>query len=173
MNTTFDHALRGLIAGDFSRLAPLFRSPHDGSPSLIIKWFDEGLFVNEPIGQAEALTCASFNGCTDVVEYLLARGADPNGGNKTGLNALHWAANRGQLSTVEILIRHQASLESVNSYGGTVLGCAVWSAVYEPKRDHLEIIEALLRAGADISAARYLSGDERVDDILRRYGAVE
>jgi hypothetical protein len=35
----------------------------------------------------------------------------------------------------------------------------------------VEIIVALLKAGADVSAAEYPSGDDRVDEVLERYGA--
>jgi hypothetical protein len=118
----FKEAVRGLVAGDFSRLAPLFETSPDGSPCPIIKWFDGGLFADEPEALAEAFTCACFNGCTEVVEYLLAKGVDPSGGINTELYAFHWAANRGQLGTVEILIRSKAPLEVLNAYGGTVLG---------------------------------------------------
>ena len=170
---SFQEATRGLMAGDFSRLAPLFETSSDGSPCPIIKWFDDGLFVNEPKALAEAFTCACFNGCTQVVEYFLAKGVDPSGGINSGLNAFHWAANRGQLRTVEILIRNKSPLEVLNAYGGTVLGCTVWSAVHEPKPDHLSIIQALIDAGANVGAAEYPSGDPRVDEVLRRYGAAK
>ena len=168
---SFQDAVRGLMAGDFSRLAPLFDSSADGAPCPVIKWYEGGLFASEPKALAEAFTCACFNGCTQVVEYLLARGADPSGGINTGLNAFHWAANRGQLKTVEILIQNKSPLETLNMYGGTVLGCTVWSAVHEPGPDRIRIIEALLNAGANVSAADYPSGDERVDEVLRRHGA--
>ncbi len=168
----FPEAVRGFMAGDFSRLAPLFETPSEASACPVIRWFDDGLFGTEPQALAEAFTCASFNGCTDVVEYLLEKGVDPSGGINTGLNAFHWAANRGQLKTVEILIRNGSPLETLNGYGGTVLGCTVWSAVHEPRPDHCAIIEALLKAGANVGAARYPSGDERIDEVLRRCGAV-
>ena len=170
-NMPFLEAVRGLLAGDFSRLAPLFETPAGGSPCPIIKWFEDGLFANETKALDEAFTCACFNGCTNVIESFLAKGLNPNGGDNMGLNAFHWAANRGQFKAVEILILHKASLETLNSYGGTVLGCAVWSAIHEPKPDHLRIIEALLNAGANINGAEYPSGNERVDELLRRYGA--
>jgi hypothetical protein len=168
---SFEEAVKGLIAGDFSRLAPLFETPPNGSPAPVIKWFNAGLFANQPKAMEEAFTCACFNGCTEVVEYLLARGVDPAGGINTGLNAFHWPANRGQLKTVEILIQNKSPLETLNAYGGTVLGCTVWSAVHEPKPDPLRIIEALLKADARVEAAEYPSGDERVDETLKRHGA--
>jgi hypothetical protein len=87
------------------------------------------------------------------------------------LNAFHWAANRGQVGTVKLLIRHGAPLEVRNSYGGTVLGCAVWSAVHEAKPQHPSIVEALLKAGANVREAEYPSGDAHIDELLRRHGA--
>ena len=157
--------------GDFSRLAQWFETPEDGSVCPIIRWYEAGLFAKEPKALAEAFTCACFNGFTKVVEYFLAKGLDPNGGINTGLNAFHWAANREQLEVVEILIRHRASLEEKSAYGGTVLGSAVWAAVHETKPKHLQIIETLLKAGAKVPEAEYPSGDDRVDELLERFGA--
>ncbi len=87
----FQEAVRGFLAGDFSRLAPLFEIPSDSSPCPIIKWFEGGLFANETKAIEEAFTCACFNGCTDVIEYFLGRGLHADGGANTGLNAFHWA----------------------------------------------------------------------------------
>jgi hypothetical protein len=167
----FGDAVRGLMAGDFSRLKPLFEARPDGSPCPMLNWYEDGLFADEPKAMEEAFTCACFNGCTEVVEYLLARGANPLGGANTGLNAFHWAANRGQLDVVNILVRNKAPLEARNAYGGTVLGCTVWSAINEPKPRHVEIIRVLLAAGAQISEAEYPTGDERVDEVLKAHGA--
>jgi ankyrin repeat protein len=166
----FSEALTGLMNGDFTRLAPLFASAND-SPSQIIRWLEAGLFRAQPEALGEALTCACFNGCVEVAGRLLASGLDPSGGAATGLNAFHWAANRGQLEVVRLLLRHGASLEVRNSYQGTVLGCAVWSAVHEPRPGHLAIIEALLEAGAIVREAAYPSGDAQIDALLRRLGA--
>ena len=52
---------------------------------------------------------------------------------------------------------------------GTVLGGTVWAAVHETKPDHLQIMEALLEAGASVEEAEYPSGDACVDEILRRH----
>jgi hypothetical protein len=163
----FHEAVRGLLAGDFSRLAPLF----DGAPCPIIQWHEAGLFAGEPQALDEAFTNACFLGRTEVAEYFLAHGVDPSGGIATGLNAFHWTANRGHLAVVRLLLRHKAPLETRNSYGGTVLGGTVWAAVHETRPEHPLIIEALLRAGAEVREAEYPSGDARVDKILRRYRA--
>ena len=39
--------------------------------------------------------------------------------------------------------------------GGTVLGTGVWAAIHEAKPDHLQIIEELLDAGADVNEAGF------------------
>jgi hypothetical protein len=167
----FREAVQGLRAGDFSRLAPLFDSTADGPLCPIIRWYEAGRFAREPQALDEAFSCACFLGRTEVAQYLLARGINLVGGAATGLNAFHWAANRGQFEVVKLLIRHHAPLETRNSYGGTVLGGAVWAAIHEPKADHPRIIEALIDAGAQIKEAEYPTGDGGVDEILRRHGA--
>ena len=168
---TFQEAVPGLVAGDFTRLAPLFAMPAEGGLCQALRWIDEGRFAGEPAALAEAFSCACFNGCTAAVQEFLARGVNPSGGQLTGLNAFHWAANRGQLPVVELLLEAGAPLETRNSYGGTVLGCTVWSAVHEPKPAHLAIITALLAAGAKVAAAAFPSGDARVDALLARHAA--
>lgn len=167
----FRDALAGLQRGDFSRLSPRFESS-DGARSAIVQWYEEGRFNDHPLEAAEALTCACFLGKTDVAEFLLAQGLAPSGGIGTGLNALHWAANRGQLAAVGLLLRHNAQLETRNAYDGTVLGGTVWAAIHETKPDHLAVIEAILNAGANVNEAGFPSGDARVDALLRRFGAL-
>ncbi len=167
---SFAAAVEGLMNGDFSRLAPLFTTTTDGSPSPMVRWHKAGLFQWYPEALREAFTCACFNGCEDVAEHFLACGVDPAGGAATGLNAFHWAANRGQLETVRLLLRRRGPLEVRNRFGGTVLGCAVWSAVHEPKPSHPAIVEALLEGGAAVGEAQYPSGDARIDEILQRFG---
>jgi hypothetical protein len=169
----FRDAVQGLRRGDFSRLEPLFdcQPSLDGRPCRIVEWYGKGYFDDEPAALAEALSCACFLGRANVADFLLARGVDPAAGAGTGLSGFHWAANRGHLDTVELLIERNAPLETKGMYGGTVLGTAVWSAVNEPRVNHLAIIEALIRAGARLDAAGYPTGHERVDEVLRRSGA--
>ena len=169
-NVTFDDALAGLRRGDFSRLDPLFQS-ESGSPSKIVEWVDQGYFHGHDQELAEALTCACFNGRTEVAEYLLNRGIASSGGAGTGLNSIHWAANRGQLEAVRLLIRHKAPLESRSMYDGTALGTAVWAAINEPRADHLAIIGELLAAGARVQDAGYRTERDDIDALLTRYGA--
>ena len=168
-DATFTDALEGLHRGDFSRLERLFdeRSGRSGK-SRVVEWHEEGRFRDQPKALAEALTCASFLGRTSVAEYLLSQGVNPSGGSGTGLDALHWAANRGQLEAVRLLIP-KAPLETRSMYGGTALGTAIWSAINEPRRDHLQIIDELLNAGAHLEDADYPTGRKDIDAILQRH----
>ncbi len=136
----FVDAVEGLRRGDFTRLDPLFES------GKILTWCEAGLFDRETL--AEALTCACFNGRVAVAEYLLSRGVDPSGGNGTGLNAIHWAANRGQLGAVRLLLKHGVPLGTRNMYGGTVLEATEWAAENEARPEHAEILRELRAAGA-------------------------
>ena len=169
-SAVFDDALKGLRNGDFSRLDPLFHS-ESGAPSQIINWVEEGRFLGHDQALSEALTCACFNGRVEVAEYLLRRGIAPSGGRATGLDALHWAVNRGQLEAVRLLIQHKVPLESRSMYGATALGTAVWSALQEPRANHLVIIEELLAAGALAQDAGYPTEKAGIDALLRSYGA--
>ena len=170
-STRFEDALVGLQSGDFSRLEPIFVARPAGASPAIVRWCAEGRLDDHPQELAEALTCACFLGALETAQFLLTRGLAPAGGRATGLNAFHWAANRGQLGAVQLLLRAGAPLEERNAYGGTVLGGAVWAAVHEPKPDHLPVVEALLRAGADAQEAEYPTGLVDLDALLAQFGA--
>lgn len=165
---SFEQAISGLDAGDFTRLDPLFEG---GLEAQVVAWHRQGLFDSNQRALDQALACAAFNGRTEVAGYLLDAGADPAAENGTGMSAFHWAANRGQLETVHLFLVRGAPLEILNCYGGTVLDCTVWSAVNETKPLHPQVIEALLKAGADVHAADFPSGSDEIDGILRRFGA--
>lgn len=167
----FQDAVKGLLAGDFSRLEPLFKteSNKDAYQCKIIEWYEQELFLNEPKALAEALTCACFLGRVEVAGYLLNQGIEITAGDGTGMNAFHWAANRGHLNVVKFLIKQNAPLEIKNMYGGTVLGSALHAVLFETKPTHLEIIEELIKAGAKIEETYYPTGDNQVDEILQRY----
>ena len=170
----FRDALRVLQSGSFDASAPLFGTGTDLAVDRprIIEWYDRGLFSDQPQALAEALSCACFLGRTSVAEYLLDHGVEPTAGDGTGMDAFHWAVNRGKLETVRLLIRRKAPLEVRNMHGTTVLGTAVWSIINEPWwPDQLRIIEELLDAGARVEEAGYPTGQEQVDAVLRHHGA--
>jgi hypothetical protein len=86
-----------------------------------------------------------------VIEYLLPLGFDLTAQDTHGQTALHHAVIGAQLETVKLLLRHGAPLEARNSYGGTVLGQAIWSAYNSSSpATYLPIIEELLAACAKV-----------------------
>jgi len=120
----------------------------------------------------EALILACLYGQTSVAEFLLEKGIDPAAGANVGQTALHYAAHGGHLDTVRVLLERKAPLEALNVYGGTVLGQATWSVMNgDTGVDYVPIIEMLLDAGAEVEAADYPTGNERVDEALQRHGA--
>lgn len=67
-------------------------------------------------------------GRTEVVRYLLKRGADLSAADKNGQTALHWAIIGGKVEIVRILLERKAPIKARNVFGGTALGQAQWSA---------------------------------------------
>lgn len=110
-------------------------------------------------------------GRKDVVEFLLDKGVDLRAGENIGETALHLAAHRGQLEMIKLLLDRGAPLEAKNVYGGTVLGQATWSVMNgDPSIDFVPVIEELLAAGAKIEEADYPTGNQRVDEVIEKYG---
>lgn len=135
---------KALDNGDFTWLGELLTAQDASIISLLEANGEPKEYMDE------AFTWACFEGRTSDAKTLLDKGVDPAAGIKTGLAGFHWAANRGNLDTVKMLIERGAPLEQVNMYGGTVLGQTLWSAINEHKDIHLEIIEALIDAGAAV-----------------------
>lgn len=176
----FNTAGKLLDEGSFSSIEKLLGAPGNFDRQMI-EWHERGCFDQIPETLAEALTCACFLGRTEVARHLLDKGVDPKTGDKTGLTALHWAANRGHLDAVNLLIEHGAPLETRNMYDGTVLGQTLWSAANEPRDGQADCVERLIGAGAviepgtiewwneqDIASAEI---KDRVADALRRGAA--
>ena len=86
---------------------------------------------------------ASMRGDRDVLRALLEQGADVSAPQGDGMTALHWAAERGDARTAEMLV-----------YAGANVGAVTRIGQYTPL--HLAshagsapVVEALLQAGAD------------------------
>lgn len=161
----FRDAVHALDAGNYSSLEEMLDQHGASLIDLLVA-------AGEPkVPMEQAFTWACMLGRTGDAEFLLNKGVDRLAGDNTGLNGFHYAVSGGRLEIVQMLIARKVPLEVRNMYGGTVLGQAVWSAINEPKVNHVAIIEALLDAGANIGAADYPTGNERVDEVLRRHGA--
>jgi ankyrin repeat protein len=96
-----------------------------------------------------ALTWAAAFGRDEAVELLLRKGVDASGQDDDA-SALHFAAAHGRLKLVHLLLGHGASLETLNSYGGTVLDGTLWYAFNGPIPgvDYAAVVRDLIAAGA-------------------------
>jgi len=105
--------------------------------------------LNERLQEDTPLDCAAFNGRVEVVQVLLAAGADMNAKGKIGDTPLLSAARgfqKRRVQVVQLLLAAGADANACNDYeGSTPLHHA---AIY----GQVEVVQALLAVGADINA---------------------
>lgn len=85
------------------------------------------------------LMMAAFKGLLDISQKLIARDADVN---KTGWTPLHYAATRGHLEIITLLLDNHAYIDAESPNGSTPL---MMAAHYGTP----EAVKLLLEAGAD------------------------
>ncbi|KAF8248501.1 hypothetical protein K440DRAFT_679759 [Wilcoxina mikolae CBS 423.85] len=96
-------------------------------------------FVTTPLHDA------AKNGRKDVVQLLLARGANINDGDIDGINALHWAVVRRHREVVRLLLEFGADIEARSSDG--------WSALHFAARGGTrDMAQLLLENNANIES---------------------
>jgi len=153
-----------------------------GRLDLVRSFFNEDGSLKPPATKAQmesGFMWACEYGHTRVVEFILERGLDV-GTQVGGMTGLHWAMVGGRVETTRSLLERKAPLETQNSYGGTVLGCAIWAVgntdlAYrwpDSDTDWAAIVGMLIDAGAVVyeSDSDFPTGNERVDELLRRHG---
>jgi ankyrin repeat protein len=140
-----------------------------------------GQGARSDVGQESALMLAVKR--PDVIRLLLESGANPNYQNAFGKTALHYAAELAQFDAVGILLKHGASVNqalkdfmTVRTESGEkdlpINYCAIAGKerpeakftplMYAARDGTFEVIELLLRNGADI-AAKNEDGRQAVD----------
>lgn len=112
-----------------------------------------GLNSATSLGQSEdevtLLQTAAANGNLEILEMLIAEGADVNSNPSKGRQktALQWASERGDLAAVKLLLTAGAEVDATGSTAPPLL-LAI-------RGGHAEVFEHLLAAGADIHATAY------------------
>ncbi len=94
---------------------------------------------------------ASWLGRSEAVQLMVELEFPIDAFGPERMNALHWAAWRGDAQLVDFLVSRGAALEIVHGYGGTVLGCAVYASMHSPfEGDFPAVVRRLLDAGAKV-----------------------
>jgi hypothetical protein len=157
----------GFLAGHGARL-DLAGAAGIGRLDVVKQLFDDATAEQRNDG----FLYACGYGWSDVAEFLLEKGADLKAERGDGQTPLHMAVIGGHVEMVKLLLRHQAPLEAVNVYGGTMWGQTLWSAAHGGDPDvYISILELLAAAGARISE-RHTPVNERVDAWLAEHGSV-
>jgi len=110
---------------------------------ILVEEFPESISSYSPDG-FYPLGLAAFFGHRDLVEYLLAAGADVNQTAKNALKVapIHAAVSNGDLDTVRMLVEHGADINASQQMGYTALHGAAGAG-------RIDLIEFLLMQGAD------------------------
>jgi ankyrin repeat protein len=97
------------------------------------------------LSRERALAWACEYGHNPVVNFLLDQGVPIQSQANTGQSPLHWAVIGRQKETVTLLLSRGADPQAKNTYGGTALGQALWSAAHADNPAPYQEIAALLK----------------------------
>jgi ankyrin repeat protein len=109
-----------------------------GRASYVRRLVDAGAEVN--FFGWPPLVYAAYNGHTEIVDYLIGRGAEIDAKTENGSTALFFASRFGHIETVKALLKHRADPNIVNDKDETAVDWAM-----KEKNTHIE--ELLRTAG--------------------------
>ena len=131
----------------------------------------EKLFAGADVETRErALRYATGYGQLEVARYLLDGGVPVDAHSGDGETALFYAILGDHLEVVRLLLERGAQ-PGVRTRYGSVGAAAIWRAAHGGHPDRsAELLEALIAAGATFPD-RHPAVNERIDNLLSRYGS--
>ncbi len=131
---------------------------------------------------ARSITDAAQAGKTETVRLLLKAGFDPSTPGMDSGSALHVACWFGYVDIVRLLLDQVPLDLKDRNHGSPPLGWATHGSQWcnNLKGDYVAVVEALLKAGADLNAPANSGGTSMLDqagqredvkEVLRKYGA--
>ncbi|KAG7376801.1 hypothetical protein PHYBOEH_001277 [Phytophthora boehmeriae] len=130
----------------------------------IVEWLSQEGIKDLDLDELETAWRGFDEAATKEAKAVILGGADVNGKNKFGRNALHWAASSGQTEMVSLLLDHGTELTAVDEAGQTALHFAAYYS-------ETEIVSLLLENGADVTAKQ--KGGETALHLAARNGKPE
>lgn len=126
---------------------PLHLAANLGDRPGVAEALRQGVPVDLPEAkkQSTALMFAAERGHADLVETLVAQGADVNYQNAFGFTPLHASVNGGHLAVTQYLVDQGAAVNGGGSKGRTPLYLAA-------ERDDLDTVRFLVEGGAEVNA---------------------
>jgi ankyrin repeat protein len=132
-----------LTACVVSSLGPLNQAARYGDIETVRLLVEKGEDVNAVTNGLSPLLLASCSGHTGIVEYLLAKGADPNSPQDKENTALGCASFYGQREIAKALIDAGAKVD--DSAGQERITPLMWAS----QRGHVKLVKLLLDSGAN------------------------
>ncbi|MFD3002793.1 ankyrin repeat domain-containing protein [Pontibacter toksunensis] len=138
---------------------PLLAAAGEGHLNAAKALVEAGAEVDAASEQGSALSAASREGHTQVVDYLFTKGAKPNRANKEGWTALHFATGEGHSNVISQLLKAGSNIESpvssewynLNNGAGTRVIMGNWTPLMlAVEEGHVEAANVLLNAGANV-----------------------
>jgi ankyrin repeat protein len=147
---------------------------------LVKQLIEKGVDVNYQDGGGTPLHAAAENGLIEIVELLIANGAQVSAKSKSDASTpLHHAAENGFIEIAEMLIANGAQM---NTHGGFNSGTPL---LYAAEKGHLLMVKLLIRSGANVNSASISllpstpldharsNGHTEVMQLLKSYGAIQ
>ncbi len=120
--------------------------------SAVLQMLNSGMNINtrdDKAGTTVLMVASSYEGYSDMINFLLAHGAEINAQSSDGKTALMWAAGNAT-DNVETLLNHKANVHLKANDGMTAFLFAVFGVLSD--KVSTTVCDLLLRKKADINA---------------------